>query len=81
MEKRYSCKVKDLDVAAERACRFCDDFTSQFADVSVGSVGSKKGYSTVIVRSKAGEKLVKNLDAAKEAVDKEEVIRLSKFKR
>ena len=26
---------------------------------------AKKGYSTVIVRSKAGEKLVKNLDVVK----------------
>ena len=68
-------------VRRKSVCSYCDDFTAQFADVSVGSVGSKKGYSTVIVRSKAGEKLVKKLDAAKEAADKEEIDRLSKFKR
>jgi coenzyme F420 hydrogenase subunit beta len=79
--KEYSCKVNDLDAAAEKVCRYCGDFTAQLADVSVGSVGSKKGYSTVIVRSKAGEKLIKNLDAAKEMVDREEIVRLSKFKR
>jgi coenzyme F420-reducing hydrogenase beta subunit len=79
--KEYSCKVKDLDQAAEKACHYCDDFTARFADISVGSVGSKKGYSTVIVRSKVGEKLLKNLDATKEPVDKEEIVRLSKFKR
>jgi coenzyme F420-reducing hydrogenase beta subunit len=79
--KEYSCKVNDLDAAAEKVCRYCGDFTAQLADVSVGSVGSKKGYSTVIVRSKAGEKLIKNLDAAKELVDREEIVRLSKFKR
>ena len=78
--KEYSCKVKDLDVAAEKACLYCDDFTSRFADISVGSVGSKTGYSSVIVRSKAGEELEKNLCVAKEAVNKEEVARLSKFK-
>lgn len=79
--KEYSCKVKDLDAAAEKMCHYCGDFTAQLADISIGSVGSKKGYSTVIVRSKVGEKLLKNLDAAKEAVDKEEIVRLSKFKR
>jgi len=79
--KDYSCKVKDLDGAAEKACSYCDDFTSQFADISVGSVGSKKGYSTVIVRSKVGEELFKNLNVAKEMVVKEEIDRLSKFKR
>ncbi len=79
--KEYGCKVKDLDAASEKACHYCDDFAARFADISVGSVGSKKGYSTVIARSKVGEKLLKNLDAAKEAVDKEEIARLAKFKR
>ena len=79
-EKEYSCKVKDLDCAAEEGCLYCDDFSSRFADVSVGSVGSKLGFSSVVVRSKFGEKLVKNLDAAIEGIDKEEVVRLSKFK-
>ena len=79
--KEVSCKVKDLEEAAEKACRYCDDFTSRLADVSVGSVGSKKGFSTVIVRSEAGQKLVENLDCIKEAVDKEEIVRLSKFKK
>jgi coenzyme F420-reducing hydrogenase beta subunit len=46
----------------------------------VGSVGSKKGYSTVIIRSKVGEELLKNLVAAKKNVDREEVVRQSKFK-
>ncbi len=78
--KEYSCKVKDLDGAAEKACVYCDDFTSRFADVSVGAVGSKPGFSSVIVRSKVGVELVKNLDAVIEDVDKEEVVRLSKFK-
>jgi sulfite reductase (coenzyme F420) len=76
-----NCKVKDLDCACEEACRFCGDFTSELADVSVGSVGSKKGYSTVIVRSNAGEKLVKNLNESKETVDKQEIVKLAKFKR
>jgi coenzyme F420 hydrogenase subunit beta len=79
--KDYSCKVKDLDSAAEKVCDFCDDFTSQFADISVGSVGSKAGYSTVIVRSEAGKNLGEKLKAVKEPVDKAEITRLAKFKR
>jgi coenzyme F420-reducing hydrogenase beta subunit len=78
--KECSCKVKDLDGAAEKACLYCDDFTSCFADVSVGSVGSKSGFSSVVVRSKVGAKMVKNLDVVKEEVDKQEILRLSKFK-
>jgi coenzyme F420 hydrogenase subunit beta len=79
--KEISCRLKDLEEATEKACRYCDDFTSRLADVSVGSVGSKKGYSTVIVRSETGEKLVESLDCDKRAVDKEEIAKLSKFKR
>ena len=79
--KMHSCRVKDLDAAAEKACGYCDDFTSRFADVSIGSVGSPEGYSTVIVRSPMGEKLVETLEAQKNVVDSTEVARLAKLKR
>ena len=45
-------KVKDL---IRPACRVCGDFASEFADISVGNVGSPGGYSTVITRSERGE--------------------------
>ncbi len=76
-----SCKVKDLDCAAEKVCTFCDDFVSRLADVSVGSVGSRQGYSTVIVRSDVGKTLVANHDFALEPADKAEVARLCELKR
>jgi coenzyme F420-reducing hydrogenase beta subunit len=80
-DKYVSCRIRDLESAVEEACRYCDDFTSRLADISVGSIGSKIGYSTVVVRSEAGEKLVKNLDCIREAVDKEEIVKLSKSKK
>jgi coenzyme F420 hydrogenase subunit beta len=73
--------VKELDHAVEKACGFCDDFTSRFADISVGSAGSGEGFSTVIVRSDVGEGLVGRLDAQKEAANKLEVARLANLKR
>jgi coenzyme F420-reducing hydrogenase beta subunit len=76
----FSCRVKDLEAAAEKACHYCNDFTSRLADISVGSVGSKRGYSTVIVRSEAGQRLVDGLDCVKEAVNREEVVKLVRFK-
>jgi coenzyme F420 hydrogenase subunit beta len=80
-EKEYSCKVKELNSAVEKACHYCKDFSALLADISVGSVGSQKGYSTVVVRSKTGEKLLKNLKITKAEVQKDEIARLSKFKR
>ncbi|MCW4028032.1 MAG: Coenzyme F420 hydrogenase/dehydrogenase, beta subunit C-terminal domain [Candidatus Bathyarchaeota archaeon] len=78
--KEYACKVKELDCAAEKACGFCGDFVSRFADISVGSAGSKRGFSTVIVRSDVGEKLIKGLDCTLESVDKEDIAKLVRFK-
>ncbi|MCX6644081.1 MAG: Coenzyme F420 hydrogenase/dehydrogenase, beta subunit C-terminal domain [Candidatus Bathyarchaeota archaeon] len=79
--KEYSCNVRDLDKAVEKGCHYCDDFSARLADISVGAVGSQNGYSTVIVRSEAGKKLLENLDIAKEDADKEEIIKLSRFKK
>ncbi len=79
--KEYSCKVKDLDKAVEKGCRYCPDFPAMLADISVGSVGSQNGYSTVIVRSDVGKKLLKDLNLAKVDAEKAEIIKLSKFKK
>jgi coenzyme F420-reducing hydrogenase beta subunit len=79
--RQVSCKVKDLSGASEVACRFCDDFTSTLADVSVGSVGSPNGYSTVIVRSPTGARLVKAAELNKGPVEKQEIARLAKYKK
>ncbi|OPX78083.1 MAG: Coenzyme F420 hydrogenase subunit beta [Methanosaeta sp. PtaB.Bin039] len=38
-------------------CGPCFDFSAELADVSVGSVGSPAGWSTVLVRTKEGEAL------------------------
>jgi coenzyme F420-reducing hydrogenase beta subunit len=80
-DREVSCRVKDLDCASEVACRFCDDFTSRLADVSVGSVGSKPGYSTVITRSPVGEQLLRNNEFTVETADKQEIAKVAQFKR
>jgi coenzyme F420-reducing hydrogenase beta subunit len=79
--KETSCSVKDLSKAVEKGCAYCDDFTATLADVSVGSVGSDDGYSTVIVRSDQGKKLLENLNFAKAEVRKDEVTKLSILKK
>jgi coenzyme F420 hydrogenase subunit beta len=79
--REISCRVKDLDCAVERACRYCGDFTSRLADVSVGSAGSERGYSTVIVRSTRGEKLVKHLQATRSLVCREDIAKLAQIKK
>ncbi|RLF16446.1 MAG: coenzyme F420 hydrogenase [Thermoprotei archaeon] len=50
-------EVKDY---VRSSCHHCQDFTAELADISVGSVGSPDGWSTVIVRSSIGEELFKS---------------------
>lgn len=79
--KEYSCKVRDLDKAVEKGCHYCDDFTARLADISVGSIGSQRGCSTVIVRSDAGKRLLKGLEIAKSGVEKEKIVKLCRLKK
>jgi coenzyme F420 hydrogenase subunit beta len=42
------------------ACRFCDDYAAEFADLSFGGLGAPEGWTTVIVRSPHGQALLAN---------------------
>ncbi len=46
--------IKDFHGAALKGCDECADFLGRSADISVGSVGSDDGWTTVIVRSERG---------------------------
>ena len=79
--KDSGVSVKDLKAAVEKGCNRCSDFTAECADVSVGSVGSSEGYSTVIVRSQVGQRLLENLELNRGNVRKEEIVKLASLKR
>jgi len=46
--------VKEFEPAFLPACPMCKDYGAMLADISVGSIGSPEGYSTVVVRSLMG---------------------------
>ncbi|MFZ2070995.1 MAG: Coenzyme F420 hydrogenase/dehydrogenase, beta subunit C-terminal domain [Halobacteriota archaeon] len=56
--------IKKMRGCVREACDYCYDFAAEFADVSVGSIVSKFGWSTVITRSDAGTNLLKHAEAA-----------------
>lgn len=60
-----SIPLSTLRKSMRKSCKICMDFTSELADISVGSVGSPKGWSTVIIRSEKGLKLVEKAKKAK----------------
>jgi len=54
--------IKDVAPLARKGCHYCQDYTSYYADISVGSVGSDEGLSTVFVRTETGEKYLNKVN-------------------
>jgi len=79
--RKYSCSVKDLEEDVREGCGFCGDFVSRLADISIGSVGSPEGYSTVIVRSNRGRELLDASEYERGQVNRDEIARLNAIKR
>jgi coenzyme F420 hydrogenase subunit beta len=46
--------IRDFYGAALKGCDECADFMGHAADISVGSVGSEDGYSSVLIRTEEG---------------------------
>ena len=46
--------IRDFHGAALKGCDECADFMGHAADISVGSVGSTDGYSSVLIRTEEG---------------------------
>jgi coenzyme F420 hydrogenase subunit beta len=55
---RVSFPVKEFEEIIPSGCKVCQDFAAVESDVSVGSVGSESGFSTVIVRSEIAKKVI-----------------------
>jgi len=43
-----------LDFMKRFACKYCNDYSSEYADISFGGIGASEGYTTVITRTPAG---------------------------
>lgn len=46
--------LDDLDFMKRHACRFCDDYTAEYADISFGGIGVAEGWTTVLTRTPLG---------------------------
>jgi coenzyme F420 hydrogenase subunit beta len=49
--------TKELEPFMSPPCKYCIDYVAEFADISIGAVGSADGWTTVIIRSELGQKL------------------------
>jgi coenzyme F420 hydrogenase subunit beta len=46
--------LEQLDFMKRYACRYCDDYAAEFADLSFGGIGAPEGWTTVMARSPLG---------------------------
>jgi len=73
--------LSDVRKYMRDGCARCTDFTSEWADLSVGDLGSEKGKTTVIVRTPIGENCLDyairegTIEIAKTPVNMEEIQR------
>ena len=63
-DKVKEVPLEDTDDYVWKGCGPCFDFAAELADVSVGSVGSKAGWSTVLTRTDLGAKVYDSALAA-----------------
>ena len=61
-----SIRLEDLDFMKRYACRYCSDYSAEFADISFGGIGAPQGWTTVISRTPLGRAVL--ADARDKAV-------------
>lgn len=48
---------EEIDQIARPACLVCPDFANEYADISLGGLGSRNGNTTVLIRTTVGERI------------------------
>ncbi len=67
----HTYSLKELHKYSLLGCLPCHDYTAEYADISIGSVGSEDGWNTTIVRTELGKKLLDSAVASGLLVKKE----------
>ncbi len=63
--------LKELHKYGMLGCLPCHDYAAEYADISIGSVGSEDGWNTTIVRTKLGKELLDSTVASGLLIKKE----------
>ena len=53
----FHIPLEEIEEIARPACLACNDFSNEFADISVGGVGSQDGYTSVVIRTSLGKQV------------------------
>ena len=64
-DQRWDIPLDEIRPFIRTTCSVCLDMTSEFSDISVGTVEGIQGWSTVIIRTNLGEELLSQAETAK----------------
>ncbi len=67
----HTYSLKELHKYSMLGCLPCHDYAAEYADISVGSVGSEDGWNTTIVRTELGKKVLDSAVASGLLIKKE----------
>lgn len=59
--------LDQLDFMKREACRYCDDYSAEYADLSFGGIGAREGWTTTLARSPLGRAVL--AEAREEAIE------------
>jgi coenzyme F420 hydrogenase subunit beta len=60
--KKLSFPITEVKSFVPRHCLTCQDYSSELADIAVGSDGSPEGWSTVVARTVQGEAIISAME-------------------
>lgn len=63
--KILSLPLTEVKNCVPKHCLVCQDFAADLADITVGSVGSPDGWSTVLIRTEGGERVFAGMEENK----------------
>lgn len=61
-DKTKNWRIHEMDNLRTSSCYYCTDLTNEQADISVGSVGSPEGYSTILARTSDGVQVLQDAE-------------------
>lgn len=67
----HTYSLKELHKYGLLGCLPCHDYAAEYADISIGSVGSEEGWNTTIVRTELGKTLLDSAVASGLLIKKE----------
>lgn len=57
-EGRRDFPLSDIRPLVQKGCELCRDMTAEWADISIGTVEGREGWSTVVIRTDIGTELI-----------------------